>query len=98
MLAALADRGAAKTMNKQDEDKNRRILLTECINFTERSKMMATTIKCSAQGAIICGATTFVGGVLLGPLGMAIGGSLGAVIALKTSPGIHFLCIKQIYN
>lgn len=52
--------------------------------------MMTKTIALSTQGAIISGATSFIGGILGGPFGLAIGATVGGIIALKISPGINF--------
>lgn len=39
----------------------------------------------SSRGALICGASCFVGGLVAGPIGMAIGGTAGGVYAYRSS-------------
>lgn len=45
------------------------------------------SVKQSAKGAIICGTCCFVGGLLLGPPGLALGGVAGGVTAYKMTKG-----------
>lgn len=47
------------------------------------------SVKQSAKGAIIAGTCCFIGGVLLGPAGLAIGGAAGGVTAYKMTQGIN---------
>lgn len=49
---------------------------------------MRVTIKNSGKGALVCGASCFVGGIVAGPVGMAIGGTLGGLKAWHMSRGI----------
>ncbi|XP_055303409.1 protein C19orf12 homolog [Sitodiplosis mosellana] len=44
---------------------------------------MRVTLKQSGKGAAICGAICFVGGLVAGPLGLAVGGTIGGVTAYK---------------
>lgn len=45
------------------------------------------TVKQSARGALVCGASCFVGGLLAGPVGMAIGGTIGGLQAYRMTNG-----------
>ncbi|KAL5276021.1 C19orf12 family protein [Megaselia abdita] len=45
------------------------------------------SVKQSAKGAIIAGTCCFIGGMLLGPPGLAIGGVAGGVTAYKMTQG-----------
>lgn len=45
------------------------------------------TVKQSARGALVCGASCFVGGLLAGPVGMAIGGTIGGLQAYRMTHG-----------
>lgn len=44
-------------------------------------------VKHSGRGALICGASCFIGGLVGGPLGMAVGGTLGGIQAYRMSHG-----------
>lgn len=44
-------------------------------------------IKQSGKGAALCGATCFVGGILLGPVGLAAGGAVGGLVAAYMTRG-----------
>lgn len=48
---------------------------------------MRVTIKHSSKGALVCGAACFVGGVVAGPIGMAVGGTIGGIKAWHMSRG-----------
>lgn len=51
---------------------------------------MRVTITSSAKGAMITGATCFVGGILAGPIGLAVGGVLGGLSSWKLMQGNIF--------
>lgn len=51
--------------------------------LTDREDMRVSGRR-SAQGAVISSAATFLGGLLLGPVGMAIGGAVGGITAMMT--------------
>lgn len=48
---------------------------------------MKATVTNSGKGAMICAGACFVGGILLGPIGLAIGGTAGGVTAAMMSKG-----------
>lgn len=48
---------------------------------------MRVTLKESGKGALLCGTACFVGGVLLGPVGLAAGGIAGALTAARLAKG-----------
>lgn len=41
------------------------------------------TLKQSGKGAIVCGVCSFIGGVIAGPLGLALGGTVGGITAYR---------------
>ncbi|XP_037941551.1 protein C19orf12 homolog [Teleopsis dalmanni] len=43
------------------------------------------TVKEVGKGAVVCAATTFIAGLLMGPVGMAIGGAAGGIAAYSMS-------------
>lgn len=43
------------------------------------------TLKQSGKGAIICGVCCFIGGVIAGPPGLAVGGTVGGITAYRMS-------------
>jgi len=46
---------------------------------------LKVTVKGSAKGGLIAGATSALGGLILGPLGLAVGGTLGGLLAYVTA-------------
>ena len=60
------------------------------------------TVKGSAKGGLIAGATSAVGGLILGPLGLAVGGTLGGLLAYATAepykPVSQASIIKEQYH
>ncbi|NP_001264595.2 uncharacterized protein LOC100858381 [Gallus gallus] len=60
-----------------------------------REKGMTAAVKHSGQGALLAGATAFVGGLVGGPPGIAVGGALGGLLgAWMTSE--QFKPVSQI--
>lgn len=51
------------------------------------------TVKQSGKGAIVCGSMCFVGGLLGGPIGMAVGGTLGGLTAYRMTGGEYRLTL-----
>lgn len=49
------------------------------------NRNMRVTLKQSGKGAAVCGAMCFIGGLIAGPVGLAVGGSLGGVTAYRMS-------------
>lgn len=46
---------------------------------------LKVTVKGSAKGGLIAGVTSALGGLILGPLGLAVGGTLGGLLAYAAS-------------
>lgn len=47
------------------------------------NKNIRFTVKQSGKGAAVCGAMCFIGGLIAGPVGLAVGGTLGGVTAYR---------------
>lgn len=59
---------------------NKRELLHAVATLTDKQSMRVT-LKSSAKGAAVAGSSSFVGGLLAGPIGLLIGGAVGGLIA-----------------
>uniref|UniRef100_A0A182W5G4 Uncharacterized protein n=1 Tax=Anopheles minimus TaxID=112268 RepID=A0A182W5G4_9DIPT len=59
---------------------NTRELLDAVAILTDKQEMRVT-LKCSAKGAIVTGSSSFLGGLVAGPVGLFAGGALGGLIA-----------------
>ncbi|XP_053663296.1 protein C19orf12 homolog [Anopheles marshallii] len=59
---------------------NTRELLDAVAILTDKNSMRVT-LKSSAKGATVAGSSTFVGGLLAGPVGLLVGGAVGGLIA-----------------
>lgn len=46
---------------------------------------MRATVRHSAKGALICGTACFIGGLLAGPVGLAVGGTVGGITAYRAT-------------
>lgn len=57
---------------------------------------MRVTITQSSKGALLCGAACFVGGVVAGPIGMAVGGTIGGLKAWHMSRGTFSFGLKLV--
>lgn len=62
--------------------------LMDAVAILADDNNIRANLKHSAKGALICGASCFVGGVLGGPVGLAVGGTIGAISAYRISSGI----------
>ncbi|XP_017123812.1 protein C19orf12 homolog [Drosophila elegans] len=71
--------------------------LADINNIRVSSKM---TFKGAFGSVIVSGAALFIGGVLMGPVGLAVGGAVGsmAVYGLAKGPGKFMLASKFILN
>lgn len=56
---------------------------------------MRATLKQSGKGAAVCGAMCFIGGLIAGPTGLAIGGTLGGITAYKLSDSERILLERK---
>lgn len=65
---------------------NTKELLDAVAILTDEAEMKVT-LKSSAKGALICGGSAFVGAILMGPIGLAVGGTVGGVTAAYLSKG-----------
>uniref|UniRef100_A0A1A9X024 Uncharacterized protein n=1 Tax=Glossina brevipalpis TaxID=37001 RepID=A0A1A9X024_9MUSC len=63
------------------------IEIIRAISVIADERMVRVTVKQCGKGAVICAASSFVGGMLLGPLGLALGGAAGGLAAYKTTQG-----------
>ncbi|XP_052901144.1 protein C19orf12 homolog [Anopheles moucheti] len=59
---------------------NTRELLNAVAIVTDKHSMRVT-LKSSAKGATIAGTSTFLGGLVAGPVGLLIGGTVGGLVA-----------------
>uniref|UniRef100_A0A182N1A6 Uncharacterized protein n=1 Tax=Anopheles dirus TaxID=7168 RepID=A0A182N1A6_9DIPT len=59
---------------------NTRELLDAVAVLTDKESMRVA-LKSSAKGAAVAGSSTFVGGLLAGPVGLFVGGALGGLLA-----------------
>uniref|UniRef100_A0A182XDS7 Uncharacterized protein n=1 Tax=Anopheles quadriannulatus TaxID=34691 RepID=A0A182XDS7_ANOQN len=59
---------------------NTRELLDAVATLTDKESMRVT-LKSSAKGATVAGSTTFLGGLLAGPVGLFVGGAVGGLVA-----------------
>ncbi|NXY89217.1 CS012 protein, partial [Alcedo cyanopectus] len=58
-------------------------------------KGMKAAVKHSGQGALLAGATAFIGGLMGGPPGIAVGGAVGGLLGAWMTAG-HFRPVPQI--
>lgn len=59
----------------------------KAISIVSDNANVRVCVKQSGKGALVCGAMSLAGGLLLGPPGLAIGGTLGGLTAYKMSTG-----------
>ncbi|NXL91891.1 CS012 protein, partial [Alectura lathami] len=60
-----------------------------------QEKGMKAAVKHSGRGALLAGATAFLGGLVGGPPGIAVGGALGGLLGAWMTSG-HFKPVSQI--
>ncbi|XP_017029245.1 protein Nazo [Drosophila kikkawai] len=61
--------------------------LMEAIAIVADERNVRVAVKQSGKGAAICAACSFAGGMLLGPVGLAVGGAAGGIAAYKMTSG-----------
>ncbi|XP_052865005.1 protein C19orf12 homolog isoform X5 [Anopheles cruzii] len=59
--------------------------LLDAVGTLTDKQSMRVTLKGSTKGAIVAGSGTFLGGMLAGPIGLLIGGTLGGLAAYAMS-------------
>ncbi|XP_037921351.1 protein C19orf12 homolog [Hermetia illucens] len=59
----------------------------EAIATLADQEQLLARVKRAAKGALVCGGMSFLGELCLGPLGMAMGGISGAIIAAYMAQG-----------
>lgn len=64
--------------------------LLDAVAILTDEREMKVTLKGSAKGALICGGAAFAGAILMGPIGLAVGGTVGGVTAAYMSRGEIF--------
>lgn len=73
---------------------NTQELLSAVAILTDKQSMRVT-LKCSAKGAAVAGSSSFVGGLVAGPVGLFLGGALGGLLAY-TMTNNQFKPVSQI--
>lgn len=61
--------------------------LMEAIAIVADEQNIRVAVKQSAKGTAICAACCFAGGLLMGPVGLAVGGAAGGIAAYKVTCG-----------
>lgn len=61
--------------------------LMEAVAVLGDDHNLRVTITQSGKEALICGACSFIGGIIAGPVGLAVGGTLGGLKAWQMSKG-----------
>ncbi|XP_023167190.1 protein C19orf12 homolog [Drosophila hydei] len=61
--------------------------LMEAIAIIADERNIRVAVKQSGKGTAICAACCFAGGLLMGPVGLAVGGAAGGIAAYKMTSG-----------
>ncbi|KAH8309990.1 hypothetical protein KR044_004248 [Drosophila immigrans] len=61
--------------------------LMEAIAIVADEENVRVAVKQSGKGTAICAACCFAGGMLMGPVGLAVGGAAGGIAAYKMTSG-----------
>lgn len=67
----------------------------QSIAFLADHQNLRANMKQSGKGGLIAGACTFIGGVVAGPIGLAVGGTIGGLAAYKLTEGTNSLSRKS---
>uniref|UniRef100_U5EZ00 Uncharacterized protein n=1 Tax=Corethrella appendiculata TaxID=1370023 RepID=U5EZ00_9DIPT len=70
--------------------------LMSAISIITDEHNMRVTLKQSTKGAMLAGGFCFVGGLLAGPVGLAIGGAIGGLTAANVCS--NFKSVSQVIN
>ncbi|ENN72755.1 protein C19orf12 homolog [Dendroctonus ponderosae] len=77
-------------------DRRRGDVVELCKILAEQENLQATVVR-SGKGALYAGMGVFIGGLLAGPLGMAIGGSVTSIAVAVNSKGT-FKSVVTVIN
>uniref|UniRef100_A0A182IQQ1 Uncharacterized protein n=1 Tax=Anopheles atroparvus TaxID=41427 RepID=A0A182IQQ1_ANOAO len=69
--------------------------LFDAVGILTDKETMRVALKSSAKGAAVAGSSTFVGGLLGGPFGLFLGGTLGGLVAYAMTNN-QFKPVSQI--
>lgn len=72
------------------EDENNSLLITEVANLCDDEQLVEETVKESSL--LIAGGFSLLGGLIAGPFGSAIGGTLGAALMKDTRRKFFCFC------
>ncbi|XP_004536446.1 protein C19orf12 homolog [Ceratitis capitata] len=61
--------------------------LVEAISIIANERNVQVTMKQATKGSLVCAASAFAGGILLGPVGLAVGSAAGGLMAYKMTSG-----------
>lgn len=68
----------------------------EALAIIANERNVRVAVQESGKGALLCAACSFAGGLLLGPLGLALGGAAGGAAAYRMTSGMHILLFLEV--